>query len=426
MTGRKALILAGGRGARLSPITDFLPKPLVPVAGKAVISHILSNLYKAGIKDAAVTLGYGAAEIRRYFEKNGTEGVNLVFFEESEPLGTAGGAYGAKEFFDGDFVTLGGDVVFDFDLSPVFEYHRERGATATVVLTHSADPCGYGTVVADKDGKIVDFAEKPTWRRVKSDEISTGIYVFSPRIFDFIEGGRFSDFAKDVFPSLVGGAFYAYKTDGYFCDIGTPASYLTANIDARRGAICGIGGSGVSHGAKVSETAHISNSVIMDGAAVGGGATVDFSIVCPDAVLMKNSVSKFAVVAPGFCVPTGCTAHTNAGLESAFSGENVAGRVKAAASAVSAEAAEEIAPEKRRYTVTGTAEAPLGSARTVGEMMRRGAERRDEGVRLVFDDGYADICCIDKKTVEISASSHDPDRAGELFDYAKNGAKNLF
>ena len=265
MINYKALILAGGRGTRLAPITDGIPKPLVPVSDKAVLSHALARLYSAGIKSAAVTLGYGKDEIKQYLAERGTEGVDLKYFEEETPLGTAGSAVGARSFFDGDFIALGGDVVFDFDIAPAFEAHKKRGALVTIIVSHSADPCRYGSLMCDKDGRVTDFCEKPSWRRVRGDTVSTGMYILSPRIFDFIRESTFSDFAKDVFPNLVGGALFAHVTDGYFCDIGTPAAYLQTCVDAEAGKIGGIVGATVSPRAKVSKDATIDHSVIMEG-----------------------------------------------------------------------------------------------------------------------------------------------------------------
>ena len=424
MTMQKALIMAGGRGTRLSPITDGLPKPLVPVAGKAVISHALARLCSAGIKNAAVTLGYGGDEIKKHFSEHGTEGVDIQYYEEETPLGTAGSAAAARGYFDGDFIALGGDVVFDFDVSSAFEFHKAAGALATVIVSHSDDPCRYGSLICDKNGKVTAFSEKPTWRRVHGDTVSTGMYILSPRIFDFIRPGEFSDFAKDVFPNILGGALYAYETDGYFCDIGTPAAYLKTNIDAAGGMIGGVSGSPVSPRAKISKDAEIHDSVIMDGAAVGAGATVKNSIVCKDAVVMCGAVVDHAIVQSGGMVPTNANAHVSDALAEFFTDIRDA---KNAARRASGETAEEFFPRGGlTYTVTGVTAAPHGAAKTVGELISRGAKPRDEGVRLIFDDGCADVSCIDADTVEITARAATGERAGELYEYAKNGVKNLF
>jgi len=424
MTKRKALIMAGGRGSRLSPITDSMPKPLVPVAGIAVISHALARLNSAGIDHAAVTLGHGGSDIKKYFSEHGTCGVELKYFEEETPLGTAGGAAAARGFFDGDFIALGGDVVFDFDIIPAFEFHKASGALATVIVSHSPDPRRYGSLSCDKSGRVTAFSEKPTWRRVHGDTVSTGMYILSPRIFDFIRPGVFSDFAKDVFPNILGGALYAYETGGYFCDIGTPAAYLKTNTDAENGLIAGVSGSPVSPRAKISKDATISGSVVMDGAAIGSGATVKNSIVCKNAVIMCGATVDGAIVSEGGIVPTGATAHKSEALAE-FSTD--ISDIKSAVRRASGETAEEIIPSGAvMHTVTGVTAAPHGAAKTVGELLSRGATRRDEGVRLIFDDGCADVSCVDKSAVEITARAATGERAAELFQYAKNGVENLF
>ena len=423
MTGYKALILAGGRGTRLSPITDGMPKPLVPVGDKAVLSHALARLYSAGIKSAAVTLGNGQDEIKKYFSEHGPEGVEIKIFEEETPRGTAGSAAQARDFFDGDFIALGGDVVFDFDIMPAFEAHKKHGALVTIIVSHSADPCRYGSIICDKSGRVTDFCEKPSWRRVHGDTVSTGMYILSPRIFDFIRVGTFSDFAKDVFPNLVGGAVFAHEADGYFCDIGTPAAYLKTCVDAEEGKIKGIRGATVSPLAKVSKDATIAYSVIMDGASVGAGATVSNSVVCENAVVMCGATVDCAIVTAGGLVPTNATAHKSETLANLRRDISDA---KSAMRRVSGEFGDDIMSGGTTYSVTGVTDAPHGAAKTVGELILRGAKPRDEGVRLIFDDGCADVCCVDRSTVEITARAATGERAGELFIYAKNGVRNLF
>jgi len=221
MNDLKALILAGGRGTRLMPITKNIPKPLVPLAGTPVIFHILRKLRANGVRRAVIATGHGGDMIRSYLEKNGTEGVEVEFSHESEPRGTAGAAKMAMKHFDGDFLLLGGDVFFDFDFSEAVKLHRARNATATVILSKSDCPCSFGSVCADENGKVEAFCEKPEWRDVVSNKISTGIYVLSPRIFDFIEDGAALDFAKDIFPRILGSSLYSVFLDGYFSDIGT-------------------------------------------------------------------------------------------------------------------------------------------------------------------------------------------------------------
>ena len=427
MSKMKALILAGGRGTRLSPITDDLPKPLVPVANEPIITHVLRTLKKSGVSEAAVALGYGGEAIKEYLETHGTEGVPVKYFDEETPLGTAGSAARVGRFFDGDFVSVGGDTLFDFDVTPAFEYHKNVGAVATVLMSHADDPRRYGSALTDSYGRITSFIEKPDWRRVRGDAISTGIYILSPRIFDFIPRGKFCDFAKDVFPNIVGGALFAFSADGYFCDVGTPASYLIANADATEGRIKGeYARTSVSPKAHVSPTATVERSVVMEGAVVGDGATVRDSVVCRGAIVKENATVHRAVVAAGDVVKEYTVAQTNADICS-FVASNAA---KAAAERVRAgfEAGDELSPDDVtvKYTVTGKMTAPHGAAKTVGELVKRGAKLRDDGVLLAFDGADAVVACADANTLEISVEAPTKETADAFYAFAKNGIKNLF
>jgi|GEM_PF-847548 len=429
MNKKKALILAGGKGTRLRPITDDMPKPLVPIANVPIITHVLRTLKKNGISDAAITLGHSGDKIKEYLDSVGTEGVSVVYFDEETPLGTAGSAAHAMSFFDGDFAVVGGDTVFDFDITPAFEYHKNVGAVATILLSHSDDPRRYGSAYTDSHGRITSFVEKPEWKHVRSDAISTGIYILSPEIFNFIPRGKFCDFAKDVFPNIIGGALFAYTADGYFCDVGTPGSYLAANLDAAAGRIKGdFERTCVSPKAKVSPSAEVIRSVVMDGAVIDSGATVKDSVVCRGAMLMKNSTSHRAVIDSGTVVKDYTVATTNADICEYLASVDAKAAAAERMRVASSEQAEQIAPDTEliKYTVTGSTVAPRGAAKTLGELVKHGAQKHDYGVKLVFDDGNAVISCVDRNTVEITGEARTRERAEELYVFAKNGIKNLF
>lgn len=413
----KALIMAGGRGARLFPVTNDIPKPLAPVANIPVVAHALDALRRSGIEEAAITLGYRGDMIKRYFSSYGTCGVAVTPFEEETPLGTAGGAASARGFFDCDFIALGGDTLFDFDVSGALDLHRRRGALATIIVSHSDEPCRYGTVVCDGIGKIKSFCEKPEWKNVLSDKISTGIYVLSPEIFDFIPRGAPCDFAKDVFPRIIND-MYAYETDGYFCDVGTLSSYLFANMKMSGGKNC------VSPGANVSPGARVERSVILNGAFVGDGATVCDSIVCQGAVIMKGAVAARAVCAPLSVLSEGATAEENADISEKIKRTASKASAKARSRLAFAETAEEFVCGA--HVISGTVAAPHGSAKTVGEMIRRGAETEKDGARLDFSGGSVTLSCVDADTLRLRAASFDKKRAKELFGYAENGVERLF
>ncbi|MBQ0125523.1 MAG: NDP-sugar synthase, partial [Clostridiales bacterium] len=299
------------------------------------------------------------------------------------------------------------------------EFHKKTGAIATVIVSHSDEPCRYGNLCYDKSGKITNFYEKPEWKNVKSDVISTGIYVLSPRIFDYIPRDGACDFAKDVFPKLDGGALYAYDAGGYFLDIGTPEAYLKANFDAARGLIKTITPSSdienvISPRAKVSRGAMVSGSVIMEGAVICDGASVYNSIVCRGAVVKSNAYVSNAVVPP----------HTSVSGD----GGSPLGKIKLENERVSGETADEISPDSARakHVFTGTVNAPYGAAKTLGELISRGAEDTSDGVKLDFDGGSATLFCSGKNSVVISASAENPEYAEKIFSYAENGLENLF
>ena len=233
----KAVVLAGGLGTRLRPVTGPTPKPLAPLLGRPILEHILRLLREQGFTRVCLALGYGAEEIRRRLA-GGFPGLELCFREEKEPLGTAGavracGAFIGKE----DVLVISGDVACDFDLARLMERHRERGAAATLALVRDPAPLRFGLAVTDPEDRIRAFIEKPDWPRVVTDLVNTGIYVLSPRALAAIPEGRAWDFGKDLFPALLeaGETLLGLPMEGYWCDLGTPLSYYRCCVDALEG-----------------------------------------------------------------------------------------------------------------------------------------------------------------------------------------------
>ncbi|TMC42725.1 MAG: nucleotidyltransferase family protein, partial [Chloroflexi bacterium] len=180
----KAVVMAGGEGSRLRPLTSGVPKPLVPVVGKPVMEHILRLLRKHGITDVVVTLQYLGSAIRDYFGDGSDFGVDITYVVEDAPLGTAGSVKNAQEYLDEPFIVISGDAMTDIDLSQVMQYHREKKAAATIVLTSVANPLEFGVVITNPDGTINRFLEKPSWGEVFSDQVNTGIYLIEPEVLD--------------------------------------------------------------------------------------------------------------------------------------------------------------------------------------------------------------------------------------------------
>jgi len=235
----KAVVMAGGEGSRLRPLTSGIPKPLVPVVGKPVMEHILRLLRKHGVTDVVVTLQYLGSAIRDYFGDGSDFGVDITYVVEDSPLGTAGSVKNAQEFLDEPFIVISGDALTDIDLGAVMRYHEEKGAAATIVLTSVPNPLEYGVVITSPDGTIKRFLEKPSWGEVFSDQVNTGIYVIEPKVLDMMPPATVVDWSGDVFPKMLANAMplYGQLVPGYWCDIGNIQTYYQANWDALEGRV---------------------------------------------------------------------------------------------------------------------------------------------------------------------------------------------
>ena len=236
----KAVVMAGGEGRRLRPVTGELPKPLVPLLGRPVMEHMLRLLARQGFHEVRAALRYGADEIMARFGDGAALGLALSYRVEDAPLGTAGGVKGCADFTgDEDFLVVSGDAVCDYDLAALASAHREAGAAATLALSRSSEPLPYGLAVTDREGFIRAFVEKPRWPQVVTDLVSTGIYVLSPRAMALVPEGEPFDFARDLFPLLLrrGEAMLGLAMDGYWCDVGSPLAYYRCCVDALEGRV---------------------------------------------------------------------------------------------------------------------------------------------------------------------------------------------
>ncbi|HUS15198.1 MAG TPA: mannose-1-phosphate guanyltransferase [Chloroflexia bacterium] len=235
----KAVVMAGGEGSRLRPLTLRRPKPMVPVVDKPVISHILELLKQHGIDEVVVTLQYMAENIQEYFGDGSSLGMTIHYSIEETPLGTAGSVKQAEEWLDDTFLLISGDALCDFDLTRAIEYHREKGSMATLVLKRMPNPLEYGVVIIDDEGRIKQFQEKPSWGEVFSDTVNTGIYVLDPKILGYFEAGKVFDFSMNLFPMMLkkGDPMFGYVADGYWCDIGSLPDYMRATGDLLEGQV---------------------------------------------------------------------------------------------------------------------------------------------------------------------------------------------
>ena len=230
----KAVVMAGGEGTRLRPLTSNQPKPMVPIVGKPCMEHILELLRGHGFEEVVVTLAFMPQAIRGYFGDGETMGIGIDYSIEEQPLGTAGSVRLASGMLDETFLVISGDALCDVDLRGLVERHRETGAAVTIGLKSVDNPLEFGIVVTDEDGRVERFLEKPSWGQVFSDTINTGIYVLEPEVLRHVPRDRPYDFSKELFPLLLemGRPIYGHVLEGYWQDIGNLDQYRQANFDA--------------------------------------------------------------------------------------------------------------------------------------------------------------------------------------------------
>jgi mannose-1-phosphate guanylyltransferase/phosphomannomutase len=236
----KAVVMAGGEGSRLRPLTVQRPKPLVPVVNKPVMQHILELLKRHGIYDIVVTTHFMAEEIEAYFGDGSEFGVNIEYTVEETPLGTAGSVKKAHDLLrDDTFLIISGDALTDINLTEFLRYHRQREAEATLCLVRVENPLEYGVVITDAEGRVRRFLEKPEWSEVFSDTVNTGIYCLEPSVLDYMEPDQVYDWSGDIFPRMLKERrpLYGFQANGYWCDIGGLVQYRQAQADALSGRV---------------------------------------------------------------------------------------------------------------------------------------------------------------------------------------------
>lgn len=304
----KAIIMAGGEGSRLRPLTCDCPKPMMRLMDRPVMQYALELLRAHGIKQIAATLGYLPDAIIDYFGDGSAFDVSLHYYVEEMPLGTAGGVKRAQDFLDETFIVLSGDGITDLNIAAALDFHRRKGSLATLVLRREVNPLEYGVVTTDSDGKIRAFYEKPARCDAVSDTVNTGIYIFEPQALSFIPDDCAYDFGHDLFPALVqaGEPVYGYVTDDYWCDIGDVRAYLSAHRAAMEGQIrlnglSGCNGAVVLPGARVDPTAILeAPCLIAQGAQVSAGARIGaYSVLGENAFAGKNADLKRSILWTG-------------------------------------------------------------------------------------------------------------------------------
>ena len=324
----QAIIMAGGEGVRLRPLTVERPKPLAPLLGEPVMGYAIRLLKRHGVSDIGASLWYQPRKIRDAFGKGENYGVHLKYYEESAPMGTAGSLRMAMDHLKGTFFVLSGDGLTDCDLTEALRFHQEKKALATLVLKRVSVPLPYGVVLTDKENRITQFIEKPAWSRVFSDLVNTGIYILEPEIFDWIPDQGMPDFGKDIFPALLkqGLPLYGYETEGYWCDVGNQRAYLEAQQALLRGEAALPHESGVHPSARIDPSARIeghclvgrdavigpgaliSNAVIGEGCVIGAGAAVENACLWERAAVQEQARLRGCVVCDRAAVRRGAVA----------------------------------------------------------------------------------------------------------------------
>jgi mannose-1-phosphate guanylyltransferase/phosphomannomutase len=290
----KGVILAGGKGTRLRPLTCNLPKPMLPLLNKPVMEYSLELLKKHGIQEIAVTVQYMSSAIENYFGDGSKWGVKIRYFEDAPPLGTAGSIKQAEEFLDEPFVVISGDALTDFNLSKGIDFHKSEDRIVTIFQKEVSNPLDFGLVVTNDVGKVVKYIEKPNWNEVISNTVNTGIYIMNPEIFSYMQSNQFCDFSHDIFPLLLeeNERVCGYLSDGYWLDIGAFSQYrqahfdlLTKKVDVEIGCTEVFPSVWMGEGVRIEEGATIRGPVLIgDEAVIKTGAIIE-----PYSVIGKNS-----------------------------------------------------------------------------------------------------------------------------------------
>jgi mannose-1-phosphate guanylyltransferase len=283
----KAVILVGGPGTRLQPLTDNLPKSLVPVLNRPVMEHTIAYLKSFGVDDIALTLSYLPDSIKQVFGDGRSFGVDIAYYLEDPPLGTAGAVKNTGERLDGTFFVLNGDIFTDLDLNEMLAFHRERKAMATIALSYVDDPSAYGVVEMDETRRVKRFIEKPPLAEATSQWINAGTYILEPAVLEHIPAGRHYMFEKGLFPRILelGLPVYGFPYRGYWLDMGTPAKYFTVNMDILTGRLKSAvvpAAEGVSYGpgVEVDRAAEVKGpALIGEGCRIGPGARLTGPVI---------------------------------------------------------------------------------------------------------------------------------------------------
>jgi mannose-1-phosphate guanylyltransferase len=308
----QALILVGGEGTRLRPLTNTIPKPVIPLAGRPFLSYMIDWLGRHGVEEVVLACGFGTEKIREVLGDG--DRPRLRYVDEPEPLGTAGAIKFAAAELAGRFLALNGDVLTDLDMTALMGFHEQRRARATLGLYPVPDASGYGLVKHADDGAVLEFLEKP--ERPVPGEVNAGTYVLEHPVLDLIPSGRMVSIEREVYPRMIGEGLYALPLNGYWMDIGTPDRYLQATWDIlERRVQTALGERLDDEGRLIASDAEVSGEAIVEGPAlieagarVGPGAAVGpRAVIGPDCDVGAEAVITSSVLHAGCRVGEGAT-----------------------------------------------------------------------------------------------------------------------
>jgi mannose-1-phosphate guanylyltransferase len=311
----QAVILVGGEGTRLRPLTSTVPKPVVPLVDRPFVSFMLEWLRKHGIDDVIMSCGFLATSVRNVLGDGSGLGIKLRFVEEPDPRGTAGALKFAESMLDERFLMLNGDVLTDIDLTAQIAQHERTGARATLALVPVDDPTAYGLVHLSEDRSVKDFLEKPSSDRIDTNLISAGAYVLEREILDLVPSDRNVSIEREVWPRLIGDGLYGFPSESYWLDIGTPERYLQGTFDIIEGNVrtavqerLGSGFLAIAEDAEIDGGRVIPPAVIERGVHIGAGAHVGALAVLGQGVRIgANTTVERAVILGGSEIGEGCT-----------------------------------------------------------------------------------------------------------------------
>ena len=294
----RAVVLVGGFGTRLRPLTLHTPKPMLPVVDRPIVEWVVGGLAAAGIDEVVLALGFRPDVFKDAYPDDTCAGVRLTYAVEAQPLDTAGAIrFAAKTAgIDERFVVVNGDVLTDLDIPALVDFHDRSGAEGTIALHKVDDPSAFGVVPTDDDGRVLAFVEKPPPGTAPTDLINAGTYVLEPEVLDRIQPGRKVSIEREVFPGMVAdGCLYAQDDQAYWIDTGTPAEYVQAQLDLVDG-LRGRAVRGLDPLARVDEAAVVERSVVGPGASVAAGARVSGSVLLAGATVCAGAVVEGSVL----------------------------------------------------------------------------------------------------------------------------------